>query len=455
MVLRFLRRAGALCAILAAILTLSATAAFGATYNKNLVLSNANMRDASSLTAAQVQAFLSTKNGVLKSKSFPRHDGGATASAAQIIWEASNHWGVSPKVMLTMLQKEQSLIEQPTTNQSTFDWAIGMGVPDGSPRNVAFQGFGNQLWYGAMRLDGYGELKAGVTYIDKYYPGITEYMPPGVVPANLATFKLYVYNPSVTGNYNFWAIYNKYFGDPNGGDTIPPTTSATVAASYDVISTIRLVATDNIGGKGVAHTYYKADNGATQEGTGVNVRTPGSHTVEYWSVDRATNEEVPHHTATFSVVAAAANMQPVYRFYNRKNGSHFYTASGAECDTVVATLWNTYSLDGVAYSIDTSNANNTSPLFRFYNKKLSSHFYTASTAERDNVISKLGATYSYDGPAYSISTTDAASAMPVYRFYNLKNGDHFYTSSAAERDSVLATLGSTYRLEGTAFWVAP
>ena len=37
---------------------------------------------------------------------------------------------------------------------------------------------------------------------------------------------------------------------------------------------------------------------------------------------------------------------------------------------------------------------------------------------------------------------------PVYRFYNKKNGSHFYTASAAEKNSVIAKLSATYSLDG-------
>ena len=49
---------------------------------------------------------------------------------------------------------------------------------------------------------------------------------------------------------------------------------------------------------------------------------------------------------------------PVYRFFNMKNGSHFYTADEAERANVAANLSKTYSYDGVAYEIDTANVNN-------------------------------------------------------------------------------------------------
>jgi hypothetical protein len=188
-----------------------------------------------------------------------------------------------------------------------------------------------------------------------------------------------------------------------------------------------------------------------QEGTGVHVRAAGAHTVEYWSIDRAANEELPHHTATFSVTAAPAGIQPVFRFYRKSTASHFYTASGAECDSVVASLWGTYSLDGVAYTVNT--ATNHTPLFRFYNLKTHTHFYTASVAERDSVKARLASTYRYEGIAYYIAMTPGAT--PVYRFYNIKRGFHFYTASEDEKNSVRATLASVYRFEGPAFYVAP
>ena len=44
-------------------------------------------------------------------------------------------------------------------------------------------------------------------------------------------------------------------------------------------------------------------------------------------------------------------------------------------------------------------------------------------------------------------------ALTVYRFYNKKNGSHFYTASEAEKNRVLAKLSGTYTLDGPAFWV--
>ena len=149
------------------------------------------------------------------------------------------------------------------------------------------------------------------------------------------------------------------------------------------------------------------------------------------------------------------NAVPVWRFYNRENGSHFYTASAAEASWVWSALDTTYDLDGPAYAVNALSPLNSSPLYRFYNKKNGSHFYTASEVEKSHVIARLGATYAYDGPAYYVCTSAAPGATTVYRFYNKKNGSHFYTASEAERSNVVATLSETYSFDGPAFQLAP
>lgn len=150
---------------------------------------------------------------------------------------------------------------------------------------------------------------------------------------------------------------------------------------------------------------------------------------------------------------APTTKMPVYRFYNRVNGSHFYTASATEAGTVMAKLGATYTYEGVAYQVDTANPANCAPLFRFYNLANGSHFYTASVEERDAVRATLAATYAYEGPAYNVAAT-AAGTTPMYRFYNRANGSHFYTASEAERDRVATQLAATYSYDGVSFYIA-
>ncbi|MGV8083942.1 MAG: hypothetical protein AB2L09_09975 [Coriobacteriia bacterium] len=158
-------------------------------------------------------------------------------------------------------------------------------------------------------------------------------------------------------------------------------------------------------------------------------------------------------TATFTIKMGSSEM-PVYRFYNQKNGSHFYTASAEERDIVNAKWSSTYKFEGVAYSVNAANPDNNAPLYRFYNVKNGSHFYTASEDEKNIVIAKWSAIYQFEGVAYYVCATPKVDATPVYRFYNKVNGSHFYTASAEERDIVSAKWPSTYSSEGAAFWLA-
>jgi hypothetical protein len=144
---------------------------------------------------------------------------------------------------------------------------------------------------------------------------------------------------------------------------------------------------------------------------------------------------------------------PVYRFYNSKTGAHFYTASGPERDVVISTLASTFNYEGAAYGVVATPANG-SPLYRFYNRKNGTHFYTASTAEYEHVKSALASTYTYDGPVYNVSAKPLAGATPVHRFFNKKNGSHFYTISEAEKDAVSSKLSNVYTYEGPAFFLA-
>ena len=141
---------------------------------------------------------------------------------------------------------------------------------------------------------------------------------------------------------------------------------------------------------------------------------------------------------------------PVYRFYNSRTATHFYTASEAEKNSIVANLSPLYSLEGMAYAVDAASPKNGTPLYRFYNLKQGTHFYTASEAEKNDVISRMSGTYRFEGPAYNVCGARAPERRPCTA--STTKGVHFYTASAAERDAVINRYGDTYTYEGTAYW---
>lgn len=143
---------------------------------------------------------------------------------------------------------------------------------------------------------------------------------------------------------------------------------------------------------------------------------------------------------------------PVYRFYNSKSGTHFYTPSVEEKNKVIAVWSSVFTYEGVAYNAQPLR--NAQPLFRFYNVRSGSHFYTASATERDKVRATWPHIFTYEGETYRVSLSGPASAA-VYRFYNRANGSHFFTASATERDIVIARWSNVYTYEGVAFYYHP
>ena len=78
----------------------------------------------------------------------------------------------------------------------------------------------------------------------------------------------------------------------------------------------------------------------------------------------------------------------------------------------------------------------TQAMYRLYNPNSGEHFYTASTIERDSVIA---AGWNDEG----IGWTAPTQGIQVYRLYNSFAGEHHYTTSAEERD-MLVSVGWTW-----------
>ncbi|MRR11314.1 hypothetical protein EG835_02250 [bacterium] len=156
-------------------------------------------------------------------------------------------------------------------------------------------------------------------------------------------------------------------------------------------------------------------------------------------------------TGTLTWAVSPEPLLPVYRFYNNRNATHFYTASETERANVQNTLGHVFTFEGAAYY--TKATKNSQYLHRFYNRRAETHFYTASESERERVATTMASTFTYEGTTYKVSTTAEGGKAPVYRFYNRRNGSHFYTASESEMNTVRNTLGHVYAYEGPAFFL--
>lgn len=218
-------------------------------FNPNYIISDFELLNYNSMNKDEIQSFLENKGSYLASYSCPNAYG-VVKKASEIIYEAAtNNYDcdgislsenpteeerkikckkistVNPKFLLVLLQKEQSLTEDPSPKQSQLDWAMGYGCPDGDACNSRWKGFGKQVNSAALQFIDYLEnpnyytYKTGITYTFTNPYSTTEQKTTIVTPENKATAGLYNYTPHVyNGNYNFYKIWQRYFSRtyPNG-----------------------------------------------------------------------------------------------------------------------------------------------------------------------------------------------------------------------------------------------
>ena len=98
-------------------------------------------------------------------------------------------------------------------------------------------------------------------------------------------------------------------------------------------------------------------------------------------------------------------------------------------------------------NVVTEDESNTSltPVYRFYNSNNGEHFYSTSEAEKQNLIA-VG--WDYEGIAFYNYNSNLGAA--VYRVYNPNSGDHHYTKDYSEYRN-LTSIG--WNDEGIAFYV--
>ena len=154
-----------------------------------------------------------------------------------------------------------------------------------------------------------------------------------------------------------------------------------------------------------------------------------------------------------SVGSAQAQMAdtviPVYRFLNTKQLYHFYTASQAERNNLIANLPQ-FQYEGVAFYANGEPARGLSPVHRFYNSRTGVHMYSISEEERANITANMPS-FADEGVAYYASKVSATGTSELRRFYIRNKGIHFYSADRTEAENIRASLPN-YVDEGPAFY---
>ncbi len=168
------------------------------------------------------------------------YTGASRETAAKIISKVGRACGISQKVLLIMLEKEQSLVTDTWPTSRQFNVAMGYGCPDTGPNwsancDPGYYGFFNQVYHAAWQLKVYKANPSNYNYKAFQANRIQWHPNTGcgtstVNIANYATAALYIYTPyrpnaaalnagwgtgddcSSYGNRNFFLFYKSWFG---------------------------------------------------------------------------------------------------------------------------------------------------------------------------------------------------------------------------------------------------
>jgi hypothetical protein len=104
--------------------------------------------------------------------------------------------------------------------------------------------------------------------------------------------------------------------------------------------------------------------------------------------------------------------------------------------------------------VDTVGASVKVPVYRFYSNQLLTHFFTKSANEKDTMIATFADdVWRYEGVSWYVHQDSSSGSAPLYRFYSDTLRRHFYTISAYEKDSIIANFPvEMWRYEGIAWY---
>lgn len=235
------------------------TALSGSQFDAGNIISDDQFYQSGAMSQAEIQVFLDAKIGscsnsnclnVLytgtESRASDRTvcgaftaDSDAIERASAIIYKVQQACGISAKVILVTLQKEQGLVTSKGPTVKALGAAMGWGCPDTAPCDGAGKGFFRQVYGAAWQFkryttpDLFGNYHIG-TYSIAHNPDPVCGRQT-VAIRNNATAALYNFTPytpnaatlanlrgsaycGAYGNRNFWVYYNDWFGNPTNGD---------------------------------------------------------------------------------------------------------------------------------------------------------------------------------------------------------------------------------------------
>lgn len=257
-------------ALISVSLPQSASAASSSQFDPGNIIDDSVFYDGGAMTALQIQHFLngqvsSCRTGYTCLKDYRQdtstkpavagrcgqYDGTSNEAAADIIFRVGSACGISQRVLLVLLQKEQSLVTDTWPTSEQYRKATGYACPDSGSCDSAFNGFFNQVYNAALQYKKYQANPNGYNYVAGRSNNIL-FNPnrscgsSDVFIQNAATAGLYNYTPyqpnaaamanlygtgdacSAYGNRNFWRMYTDWFGSTRGSSLMRTVSNASV-----------------------------------------------------------------------------------------------------------------------------------------------------------------------------------------------------------------------------------
>jgi hypothetical protein len=241
-------------------------------FKAGLIISDSTFTNSNSMTTAQIQSFLESKNpscdtngqqlsefggpdlngdGKVQRWEWGKQNYNQTVftclkdytennkTAAQIIYENSQTYKINPQVLIVLLQKEQALITDSWPLSLQYRSATGYGCPDTAACDSQYYGLTNQIKWSATMFRAimndsptwYTPYEVGVNSIP-WHPNTSACGYSSINIENRATQSLYNYTPyrpnqsalnsgygsgdscASYGNRNFYLYFSDWFGSP-------------------------------------------------------------------------------------------------------------------------------------------------------------------------------------------------------------------------------------------------
>ena len=227
-------------------------------FDPGTIIDDALFFDGGAMSAAQIQTFLDQKNRCTNGRCLNSNSAsissrpavvshrtgrlvcnaveGGTMPIPELIYRTQVACGISAKVILVTLEKEQSLVTGRAPTERNFNFAMGANCPDTAPCDPAYSGIGPQILAGVTSLKNYSagafQRQPGVHWIG-FSPN-ANCGGTNVNVTNYATAALYNYTPyqpnasalaagygvgdgcGSYGNRNFYNFFKEWFGATRG-----------------------------------------------------------------------------------------------------------------------------------------------------------------------------------------------------------------------------------------------